>query len=195
MAININKLWEEKISNRAITDMVYKISKGDKDLYQEGLLGVRDALIKAPDAPDDHLIRHARWAMSHYKNRGVSIDNGPRWEYTRKLSDGTIKKYKKEIIPVHIDVVMDEFDLEFPDTSYPPDTLAIDRICAEIFYNSLDRNEAKFIDACIRTMTNYFYNSKARRRLKVSKNEYNRIKRSAYGKFIEAFGIEVMRVS
>jgi hypothetical protein len=195
MTININKLWEEKISNRAITDMVYKISKGDKDLYQEGLLGVRDALIKAPDAPDDHLIRHARWAMSHYKNRGVSIDNGPRWEYTRKLSDGTIKKYKKEIIPVHIDVVMDEFDLEFPDTSYPPDTLAIDRICAEIFYNSLDRNEAKFIDACIRTMTNYFYNSKARRRLKVSKNEYNRIKRSAYGKFIEAFGIEVMRVS
>jgi hypothetical protein len=190
MAIDINKLWDEKISNRAITDMVYKIARGDKDLYQEGLLGVRDALIKAPDAPDDHLIRHARWAMSHYKNKGVSIDNGPRWEYTRKLSDGTIKKYKKEIIPVYIDVVMDEFDLEFPDYSYLPDILAIDRICAERFYNSLDRKETRFINVCIKTITNHFYNSRARRKLRVSKNEYNRIKRSAYGKFIEAFGIE-----
>jgi hypothetical protein len=190
MAVDINKLWEEKISNRAITDMVYKIARGDKDLYQEGLLGVRDALIKDPDAPDDHLIRHARWAMSHYKNKGVSIDNGPRWEYTRKLSDGTIKKYKKEIIPVYIDAAMDEFNLEFPDISYPPDILAIDRICAERFYNSLDRKEAKFIDACIATMSNYFYNSKARRKLRVSKNEYNRRKRSTYEKFIRAFGTE-----
>ena len=48
MAIDINKLWEEKINKRAITDMVYKIARGDKDLYQEGLLGVRDALIKKP---------------------------------------------------------------------------------------------------------------------------------------------------
>jgi hypothetical protein len=190
MAIDINKLWEEKISNRSITDMVYKIARGDKDLYQEGLIGVRDELIKDPDAPDDHLIRHARWAMSHYKNRGVSVDNGPRWEYTRKLSDGTIKTYKKEIIPVCIDAVMDEFDLEFPDISYPPDILAIDRVCAERFYESLDKKETRFINACIKTMTNHFYNSDARRKLKISRNEYSRIKRSTYGKFIEAFGIE-----
>ena len=28
MAVDVNRLWEEKISNRAITDMVYKIARG-----------------------------------------------------------------------------------------------------------------------------------------------------------------------
>ena len=68
--------------------------------------------------------------------------------------------------------------------------MAIDRICAERFYNSLDSKEAKFIEACMETMSSYFYNSRARRKLKVSRNEYNRIKRSTYSKFIEAFGME-----
>ena len=164
MAIDINKLWEEKINNRAITDMVYKIARGDKDLYQEGLLGIREGLIKNPDTPDDQLIRRARWEMSHYKNRGCSIDNGPRWEYTKKLSDGTIKKYKKEIIPIYIDAVMDEFDLEFPDISYPPDILAIDKICAEKFYKSLNNQERHFVKVCIEVLGNYFYKSDARRK-------------------------------
>jgi hypothetical protein len=190
MAIDIDKLWEEKISNRAITDMVYKISRGDKDLYQEGLLGIRYGLSRNPDFTDDQLIREARWAMSHYKKRGVSLDNGPNGQYRKTMPDGTMKTFTRGAIPVYIDAVMDEFDLEFPDISYPPDILAIDRICAERFYRSLDRKEAKFIDACIKTMSNYFYNSRARRKLKVSKNEYNRIKRSTYSKFIEAFGIE-----
>ena len=190
MAIDINRLWEEKTSNRAITDMVYKIARGDKDLYQEGILGVRDALTKNPNAPDDHLIRHARWAMSHYRSRGCSIDNGPRWEYTRKLSNGEIRHYKKEVIPVYIDAVMDEFDLEFPDISYPPDILAIDRVCAEKFYKSLNNREKHFVKICVEVLSNHFYKSDARRKLKISKNEYNRIKRSAYCKFIEAFGME-----
>jgi hypothetical protein len=190
MAIDINRLWEEKINKRAITGMVYKIARGDKDLYQEGLLGVRDALIKNPDAPDDHLIRHARWAMSHYRNRGCSIDNGPRWEYTRKLSNGEIRHYRKEIIPIYIDAVMDEFDLEFPDISYPPDILAMDRICAEKFYKSLNNKEKHFVKICIEVLGNHFYNSDARRKLKISKNEYNRIRRSAYVKFIQSFGME-----
>lgn len=190
MAVDINRLWEEKINNRAITDMVYKIARGDKDLYQEGLLGVRDALIKNPSAPDDHLIRHARWSMSHYRNRGCSIDNGPKWLYTKKLADGTTKKYRKNTLPIYIDAIMEEFDLEFPDISYPPDILAIDRICAERFYKSLNRKEAKLINACIETMSNYFYNSNARRKLKISRNEYHRIKRSAYDKFVQAFGME-----
>jgi hypothetical protein len=190
MAIDINRLWEEKTSNRAITDMVYKIARGDKDLYQEGILGVRDALIKNPDAPDDHLIRHARWSMSHYRNRGCSIDNGPRWEYTRKLSNGEIRHYKKEVIPVYIDAVMDEFDLEFPDISYPPDILAIDRVCAERFYKSLNNKEKHFIKICVEVLSNHFYKSDARRKLKISKNEYSRIKRSAYCKFIRFFGTD-----
>jgi hypothetical protein len=190
MAIDINRLWEEKISNRTITDMVYKIARGDKDLYQEGLIGIRDALMSNPNAPDDYLIRRARWSMSHYRNKGCSIDNGSKWLYTKRMADGTTKKYRKNTLPIYIDAIMEEFDLEFPDISYPPDILAIDRICAERFYNSLDRKEAKLINACIETMSNYFYNSYARRKLKISRNEYNRIKRSAYDKFIQAFGME-----
>jgi len=188
MAININQLWSEKTER--LSNRIRGLARGNDDLYQEGLLGVRDGLLRNPYATDDQLVREASWAMSHYRNRGVSIDNGPRWEYTRTLADGTIKKYKKEIIPVYIDAVMEEFDLEFPDISYPPDILAMDRVCAERFYSSLDRKESKFIDACIKTMSNYFYNSYARRKLKISKNEYKRIKHSTYQKFIQAFGTD-----
>ena len=190
MALDINYLWEEKVNNRTITDMVYKIAHGDKDLYQEGLLGIRAGLITNPDAPDDQLIRRARWEMSHYKNRGVSIDNGSRWEYTRKISTGEIRHWKKETIPIYIDAVMDEFNLEFPDTSYPPDILAIDKVCAEKFYKSLNNKEKQFVKVCIEVLCNHFYNSDARGKLKISMNEYNRIKQSTYEKFIKAFGTD-----
>ncbi len=188
MAIDINKLWEEKISNRVITDMVYKIAHGDKDLYQEGLLGIRSGLIKNPDAPDDQLIRRARWEMSHYKNRGCSIDNGPTWEYTKKLSNGETRHYKKEIIPVFIDAVMEEFNLEFPDTSYPPDILAMDKIAAEKFYKSLNNQERHFVKVCIEVLGNYFYKSDARKILKMSRVPFDRRKQAVYKKFIRCFG-------
>ncbi len=190
MAIDINKLWDMKINNRTITDMIYKIAHGNDDLYQEGIIGVREGLLRNPYAPDDHLIRHARWAMSHYRNRGVSFDNGPKWEYTRKLSNGEIRHYKRETIPIYIDAVMEEFNLEFPDISYPPDILAIDRVCAEKFYKSLNNQEKHFVKICIEVLSNHFYKSDARRKLKISRNEYLRIKQSTYSKFIEAFGME-----
>ena len=190
MAVNINQLWEEKISNRAITDMVYKIARGDKDLYQEGLLGIRYGLSRNPRFTDDQLIREARWYMGKFKKRGVSLDNGPNGQYRKTMPDGTMKTYIRRSIPVYIDAVMDEFDLEFPDYSYPPDILAMDRICAERFYESLNRKETRFINACVKTMTNCFYNSRARRMLRMSENEYKRIKQSVHEKFIQAFGID-----
>ncbi len=190
MALDINYLWEEKVSNRSITDMVYKIAHGDKDLYQEGLLGIRAGLTKNPDFTDDQLIREARWAMSHYRNRGVSIDNGSRQEYTRKLSDGTVKTYRKEIIPISIDAVMEEFRLEFPDYSNPPDILAMDRISAEKFYKSLNNKEKHFVKVCIEVLCNHFYSTDARRRLNISRNQYEKIKQSTYQKFIKAFGTD-----
>jgi hypothetical protein len=188
MALDINYLWNEKAEK--LSNRVRGIARGDDDLYQEGLLGVRDGLLRNPYATDDQLVREASWAMSHYKNRGCSLDNGAKWLYTKRLEDGTIKKYRRDAIPIYIDAVMEEFDLEFPDSSYSPDTLAIDRISAERFYQSLDRKEARFIDACITTMSNHFYNSEARRKLKVSKNEYYRIKHSTYEKFVKAFGTD-----
>ncbi len=175
MAIDINKLWDMKINNRTITDMIYKIAHGNDDLYQEGIIGVREGLLRNPYASDDYLIRAASWAMSHYRNRGCSIDNGPKWLYKKRLADGTIKKYRKDTIPIYIDAVMDEFDLEFPDSSYLSDILAIDRLCAEKFYKSLNNHERHFVKICIEVLSNYFYNSRARRKLKVSRNEYNRM--------------------
>jgi hypothetical protein len=174
MAININQLWNDKTDK--LSGKLWDIAKGNEDLYQEGVLGIHDGLLRNPYATDAYLISAAKWAMSHYKNKGVSMDNGPKWQYTKTLADGTVKTYRKATIPIYIDALMEEFELEFPDYSYPPDTLAIDRICAEMFY---------------KTMGNYFYNSKARRKLKVSRNEYHRIKCSTYQKFIQAFGVEV----
>jgi len=190
MAYDINYLWEEKISNRSITDMVYKIARGDKDLYQEGLLGIRAGLITNPYATDDQLIRRARWEMSHYKHRGVSLDTGTNGQYSKTLADGTKRTYTRENIPIYIDAVMEEFNLEFPDTSYPPDILAMDKISAEKFYKSLNNKEKHFVKICIEVLCNHFYDSDARRRLKISRNEYNRIRQSTYRKFIKAFGTD-----
>ena len=186
MAININQLWNEKI--KKLEGRIRGIARGDDDLYQEGLLGVRDGLLRDPYATDAYLIQAAKYAMSNYRHRGCSIDNGANRQYTRTLADGTIKIYKKDMRPIYIDKLMEDFELEFPDYSYPPDILAIDKVCAGSFYKSLDKKEARFIDACIETRSNYFYNTEARMKLKISKNEYYRRKRSAYRKFIQAFG-------
>ena len=173
-----------------LSNRIRGLARGDDDLYQEGLLGVRDGLLRNPSFTDDQLVREASWAMSHYRNRGVSIDNGSRWEYTRKLSDGTVKTYKKEIIPIYLDALMEEFNLEFPDASYPPDVLAIDKVCAEKFYKSLNNKEKHFVKVCIEVLCNHFYKSEARRKLKISHKQYSMIKQSTYEKFIRAFGTD-----
>ena len=190
MAIDINRLWEEKINNRAITDMVYKISRGDKDLYQEGLLGIRYGLSRNPDFTDDQLIREARWYMGKFKRRGVSLDNGPNGQYRKTMPDGTMKTFTREAIPIYIDAVMEEFNLEFPDISYPPDILAIDKVCAERFYKSLNNQERHFVKICVEVLSNHFYKSDARRKLKISRNEYFKRRMAVYKKFIRFFGTD-----
>ena len=149
MAININQLWNDKTEK--LSGKVWRIARGDDDLYQEGIIGIRDGLIRDSSATDSYLLQSAKFAMSNYRNRGKSIDNGTKKSTTKRLLDGTVKTYRKNIIPIYINALVEGFELEFPDTSYAPDILAIDRICAERFYDSLDMKEAKFIDTCIET--------------------------------------------
>lgn len=188
MALDINRLWTEKTEK--LSDKIRAIVRGDDDFYQEGLLGIREGLLRNPHATDAYLISAAKWAISHYRNRGVSIDNGPKWQYTKKLVDGTVKKYRKDTLPVYIDKLASEFELEFPDYRVAPDVLALDKICAEKFYGLLNKEEAELMDACNQTFNGYFYNSKARRKLGLGRVTYNRIKQSAHGKFIRAFGTD-----
>lgn len=188
MALNINQLWQVKTEK--LSDKLMDIVRGDKDLYQEGIIGIREGLMRNPHATDAYLISAAKWAISHYKNRGVSMDNGTKCQYTKKLADGTIKQYRKDTMPIYIDALLDEFDMVFPEYSYSPDIRAIDRVCAEKFYTSLDENEAIFIEACIKTMDNYFYGSRVKRRLHIGCKRYNDIKQSVYQKFIHAFGTD-----
>ena len=188
MAIDINTLWGEKVEQ--FSTKIRQIVRGDDDLYQEGILGLRDGLLRNPYGTDSYLISAIKWAISHYRNRGVSIDNGPKWEYTKKLVDGTVKKYKKDMAPIYIDKLVSDFELEFPDHSYAPDILAEDRICAEKFYGLLDKEEAELVDASIQTLDGYFYNSRAMRKLGMGRVTHNRIKQSAYEKFIRAFGTD-----
>jgi hypothetical protein len=188
MAININQLWNYKTEE--LSGKVWNIARGDDDLYQEGIIGIRDGLVRDPSATDSYLLQSAKFAMSNYRNRGKSIDNGTKKPTTKTLKDGTVKTYKKDTTLIYINTLMEAFELEFPDHSYPPDILAIDKVCAERFYGSLDKKEAKFINVCIETNSNYFYNSKARSKLKISRYEYYRIKRFTYQKFVQAFGTE-----
>ena len=179
-----NELWMEKAE--AFSTKIRQIVRGDDDLYQEGLLGLREALLKDPNATNSYLIRAAKWRISRYMNRGVSIDNGSRRTYTRTLANGVIKEYRKCMTPIYIDALMGDFELTFPDYSYSPDILAIDRICAMKFYSLLNQKEAELIDACIQTYSRR--ESKIRESLGVERNTYRKIKRDAYIKFIRAFG-------
>ena len=188
MALDINQLWNEKVEK--LSTRVKAIARGDEDFYQQGMLGIHEGLLRDPDATDSYLLQAARFAMTNYRNKGKSVDNGSKSTYTRKLLDGTVKTYRKDMVPVYIDKLVSEFQLEFPDSSYLPDILALDKICAEKFYKSLDRKEAEFIDACMMTRNGDFSDRKTMLKLGIGYAEYNRIKSSAYQKFIRAFGTD-----
>jgi hypothetical protein len=181
---DINELWVEKI--RVFSTKIRQIAKGDDDLYQEGLLGLHEALCRDPRASDTYLVKAAKWRISRYMNRGVSIDNGSRRTYKRTLANGIIKEYRKCMTPIYIDALMGDFNIGFPDSSYPPDILALDRICARKFYSLLNQKEAELVDVCIQMHSHR--ESKVRKSLGVGQNTYRKIKRDAYAKFIRAFG-------
>jgi len=44
MALDINKLWGEKTEN--LSRKVKAIERGDDDCYQQGMLGIRNDLLK-----------------------------------------------------------------------------------------------------------------------------------------------------
>ena len=169
MITNINELWNEKIGE--LSTRIRQIARGDDDLYQEGLLGLRDALLKDANVGNGYLIGTAKRRMRAYRNKGVSIDNGD-------------KRYRKNVVPIYIDNGISNFELAFPDSSYPPDILALDRICAKKFYNLLNQSEAELVNARIQS----YRESEARERLGIGRDKYRRIKREAHIKFIRAFG-------
>lgn len=115
--LDINQLWNEKIQK--LSDRVRAIARGDDDLYQEGILGIRDRLLRNPDATDSYLLQAARYAMTNYRNRGKSIDNGYRRATRSVLSDGTVMICRKQMIPIYIDHLVADFQMEYPDYSYP----------------------------------------------------------------------------
>ena len=189
MAIDdINRIWAEKVDR--LSGNVKAIARGDDDFYQQGLLGIRDGLLRDPYATDSYLLQAAKYSITNYRNKGKSIDNGSKHETTKKLLDGTVRTYRKDMVPIYIDKLVSEFQLEFPDYSYAPDILALDKICAERFYRSLDREEAEFMDAYAATRNGDFSDRKTMQKLGINQAEYYRIKRSAYEKFIQTFGTD-----
>lgn len=186
MAIDINTLWGEKVVK--LSERVKRIARGDDDHYQQGMLGIRDGLLKDPYGTDSFLLESAKFAMLNYKHKGKSVDNGSRYPVTKTLLDGTVKTYKKDMTPIYIDKLLSEFQLEFPDSSYLPDIFAIDKICAEKFYESLDKKEAEFINSYSSTRNGDFSDRKTMQKMGIGYAEYNRIKGKIYEKFIRAFG-------
>ncbi|MFC1712837.1 hypothetical protein ACFL6S_04160 [Candidatus Poribacteria bacterium] len=186
--IDIEELWAEKIEQ--LSGMVMRIARGDEDNFQVGILGIRDGLLRDPYATDSYLLQASRYAMTNYKNRGRSVDNGSRHPTTKKLLDGTVRTYQKRMVPVYMDKLISEFGMEFPDHSYAPDVLALDRIGAERFYRSLDDRESEFINACMMNRHGDFSPRKTMQNLGISATEYHRIRRAAYWKFIRAFGTD-----
>jgi len=128
--IDINKLWTEKTEQ--LSYKVKAIARGNEDFYQEGILGIRDGLLRDYSATDSYLLQAAKFAMNNYGNRGKSVDNGSKHSVTKKLLDGTVRTYRKDMVPIYIDNLVS--GLEFADHSYPPDILALDKVCAERFY-------------------------------------------------------------
>lgn len=82
MSEHIDQLWSEKIEQ--VSGKIKAMTKGNDDYYQEGILGIRKALLKNPQAPESHLITAAKGSILHYREKGVSIDNGTKKPQTRK---------------------------------------------------------------------------------------------------------------
>lgn len=175
----MNELWEDKAKKLSIR--VKRIARGDDDCYQQGMLGIRDGLLKDPCGTDSFLLESAKFAMLNYKNKGKSVDNGSKYPTKAKLLDGTMKTYRKNITIVYAD------KMDLPDTSYMPDILTMDKVCADNFYRSLTQKETEFIKAYSTNRKGDFSDRKTRAKLGISISEYNRIKDVLYQKFIKAF--------
>lgn len=185
---DITEQWTVKVNT--LSPMVKRIARGDEDLYQEGILGIRDGLLRDPQATDSYLLHGARFAMSNYRNRGKSIDNGSRHATTKKLLDGTVKTYRKDMVPVYIDKLLSNFQIEFPDSSYAPEILALDKICAERFYGLLDKVESEFVTTSIQCLDGRNYDSMTMKKLDADRLEYDKLRCSTHQKFILSFGTD-----
>jgi len=99
------------------------------------------------------------------------------------LSDGTVKVYRKDMRAIHLDAL--DYDLYLPPYGGQPDTIALDRICSERFYGMLSEEESMFVEVGIQTL-----GYRTRSILGIDRDEYHRIRRSTYDKFLMAFGID-----
>jgi len=186
--VRIGELWERKI--KKLSKRIQILAMGDDDLYQEGILGLRKALLSNPNGKDSYLVSIARFAMLHYMDRGRSVDNGAIRPQKAKLKSGEIRTYQKDMLPVYLDDPKEQ--LELSAYTFPPDLLAIDRMCSDLFYSSLNDEEADFIQTCKQLyLTNgIFRNLHAMDMLKISEHKFNRIKRDVKKKFIRTFGTD-----
>ena len=161
--------------------MINRIARMDEDMYQEGIIGIRDGLVRDLDATDSYLLQAARFAMQNYRNRGRSCDNGSRHPVTKRLLDGTMKTYQKNMRPIP----WDNLELEYHS---PPDELALDRICAARFYGGLDQDEAEFVEASVLCLEGRHSEFRARRKMAVDRTRYDSLKQSTHDKFRSIFG-------
>ena len=184
----IDQVWEQKIQQ--FSGLIKGMAKGNDDYFQEGILGLRRAAERKPDAPDGYFVAFAKFAMAHYRDKGKSVDNGITRPQKNKLKSGEVKTYQKDMLAIFLDDP--EEGLELPAYTFPPDLLAIDRVCADKFYGSLNDEEAEFMETCIEVYftDGIFRNLHAMRKLKISEHKFNRIKRDVKKKFIRAFGTD-----
>jgi len=185
---DITMLWHQKITE--LSNKVMRLARGNPDDYQNGILGIHDALTKDPYATNSFILQGAKFAIRNARSRGCSIDNGYTYPTTKTLSDGTVRTYKKEMRPVFIDHLMGDFNMEYPESSYPPDTLAIDKLCAWKFYGLLNRDESQFVDASIHCLGGRHPDYNARKEMGIERPKYDRLRRSTRRKFIRGFGTD-----
>lgn len=180
----MNNLWEEKTIR--LSSKVKRIAMGDDDCYQQGILGIRDGLLKDPNGTDSFLLEAAKFSMLNHKSKGKSVDNGSKYPVTKNLRNGEIKTYRKEV------VIIPMGDMDIPDRSYMPDVLVMDKVCADNFYRSLTLKETEFINAYSTNRYGNFSDKKTRAKLGISLSEYTQIKSKTHRKFLKAFEIKEM---
>lgn len=168
MAIDINKLWEEKTN--LLSDSLKRILKND-DMFQDAVLGIRNTLLKNPNVPDYYILKSAISSARGARRKGVSVDNG--------------RNRKVEV--VHARDFDKEFEKEFSDESQSPEILAIDKVSAEQFYSSLKPDETELVLVCLETYKGY-YTPEAQQKLKIGLKKFYSKKRKIRRKFINIFG-------
>jgi len=122
---------------------------GDEDLTRVGIINLRKTLCEDINAPPNHLLHRAKFAIWAAASKGKSVDSPKSDSKNERCRNGGIQL-----------IYTDGFDNPYDNPlladvfNYPPDVLAVDQVACRNFRADLTDEEAKLLDVMIEAKEN-----------------------------------------